>query len=37
LEKLILAMHSYDTPEFVVLKLDAGNARYLAWLADAVE
>jgi periplasmic divalent cation tolerance protein len=34
LEKLILAAHPYDTPEFVVLKLDAGNARYLAWLAD---
>ncbi|MFM2081713.1 MAG: hypothetical protein RL380_404 [Verrucomicrobiota bacterium] len=35
LEKLILAAHPYDTPEFVTLKLDAGNGRYLAWLADA--
>ena len=37
LEKLILAAHPYDMPEFVVLKLDAGNARYLAWLADAMK
>jgi periplasmic divalent cation tolerance protein len=34
LEKLILTAHPYDTPEFVALKIDAGNARYLAWLAD---
>jgi len=32
LEKLILAEHPYDTPEFVVLKLDQGSARYLNWL-----
>jgi len=33
LEKLILAQHPYDTPEFLVLPLRAGNQRYLAWLA----
>lgn len=33
LEKLILAEHPYDTPEFVVLSLNAGNEKYLAWLA----
>jgi periplasmic divalent cation tolerance protein len=33
LEKLILAEHPYDTPEFVVLPLDAGNRRYLDWVA----
>ena len=32
LEKQILAMHPYDTPEFLVLPLLAGNQRYLAWL-----
>lgn len=32
LEKTVLANHPYDTPEFVVLSLAAGNARYLAWL-----
>ncbi|HUA38013.1 MAG TPA: divalent-cation tolerance protein CutA [Candidatus Sulfopaludibacter sp.] len=32
LEKLILARHPYDTPEFLVLPLLAGNDRYLRWL-----
>jgi periplasmic divalent cation tolerance protein len=32
LEKLILAVHPYDTPEFLVLTLDHGAQRYLAWL-----
>jgi periplasmic divalent cation tolerance protein len=33
LEKLILAAHPYDTPEFIVLDLRGGSARYLKWLA----
>ena len=33
LEKLIRARHPYDTPEFLVLPLRAGNQKYLAWLA----
>jgi len=33
LEKLILAHHPYDTPEFLVLPLTTGSARYLDWLA----
>jgi periplasmic divalent cation tolerance protein len=33
LEKLILARHPYDTPEFLVLPLSAGSQRYLDWLA----
>ncbi|MBI5774246.1 MAG: divalent-cation tolerance protein CutA [Verrucomicrobia bacterium] len=37
LEKLILAKHPYDTPEFVVLTLATGNRRYLAWLGASVE
>ena len=32
LEKLILAQHPYDTPEFLVLPLEAANERYLDWL-----
>jgi len=36
LEKLILARHPYETPEFLVLPLAAGNSRYLKWLADPV-
>jgi periplasmic divalent cation tolerance protein len=32
LEKLILARHPYETPEFLVLPLNAGNKKYLDWL-----
>ena len=37
LEKLILAKHPYDTPEFLVLPLSAGNKKYLDWLAIATK
>jgi periplasmic divalent cation tolerance protein len=32
LEKLILAKHPYDTPEFLVLPMTAGNKKYLDWI-----
>ncbi len=32
LEKLVLAKHPYETPEFLALPLRAGNERYLRWL-----
>jgi len=32
LEKLILARHPYDTPEFIVLPLSGGSRRYLDWV-----
>ncbi len=35
LEKLIVAEHPYDTPEFVVLNLAGGAKKYLAWLAES--
>ena len=34
LEKLVLAKHPYDTPEFLVLPLSAGSRKYLDWLAE---
>lgn len=34
LEKLIVAKHPYDTPEFVVLNLAGGAKKYLAWLSE---
>lgn len=37
LEKLIVANHPYDTPEFVVLNLAGGAKKYLAWLAESCE
>jgi len=36
LEKLIVAKHPYDTPEFIALSLVEGNAKYLDWLAGSV-
>lgn len=36
LEKLIVAKHPYDTPEFVVLPLSRGNKRYLDWVQQSV-
>ncbi len=36
LEKLIVTLHPYDTPEFVVLPLTDGNNRYLRWLEQSV-
>lgn len=33
LEKLVIAQHPYDTPEFLALPLTAGNRKYLDWLA----
>jgi periplasmic divalent cation tolerance protein len=35
-EKLILARHPYDTPEILVLALDAGNGKYLEWLNSSL-
>ena len=35
LERLIVAQHPYDTPEFVVLALTGGTKKYLAWLAES--
>lgn len=36
LEKLIVAGHPYDTPEFVVLPIGSGNRRYLRWVGESV-
>ena len=36
LEKCVLANHPYDTPEFVVLPIAAGNRRYLDWISASV-
>jgi periplasmic divalent cation tolerance protein len=34
LEREIARLHSYEVPEFLVLKVDAGSKKYLVWLAD---
>jgi len=37
LEKEVLEMHSYDTPEFVVVPIVAGSEAYLKWVGESVE
>lgn len=32
LDERLHALHSYDTPEFLALPVDAGSERYLHWL-----
>ena len=36
LEKLVIAEHPYDTPEFIVLRPQEGNRRYLDWWRTCV-
>ncbi len=36
LEKHLLQLHPYDTPEFITLPITGGNHRYLDWLAASV-
>lgn len=37
LEKEVKGMHSYDTPEFVVLPIVAGSEEYLKWVGEMVD
>lgn len=37
LEKLILTLHPYDTPEIIALPIAAGTERYLRWIETEVE
>jgi periplasmic divalent cation tolerance protein len=32
LEARLLELHSYDTPEFLVIPVESGSAAYLTWL-----
>lgn len=36
LEKVIVATHPYETPEFIVVPICRGNKRYLSWLDSSV-
>jgi periplasmic divalent cation tolerance protein len=36
LQKQTLTLHSYDTPEFIVLPVVSGSQEYLKWLAESV-
>jgi periplasmic divalent cation tolerance protein len=32
LEERLLALHPYETPEFLVLAVEAGSVNYLNWM-----
>jgi periplasmic divalent cation tolerance protein len=36
LEARLRELHSYETPEFLVLQVDAGSQSYLEWLAGSL-
>jgi periplasmic divalent cation tolerance protein len=36
LEKEVLRLHSYDTPEFIALPISEGSTAYLKWLASSL-
>ena len=35
LEREVLRLHSYETPEFLVLPISSGSKPYLRWLSDS--
>ena len=37
LEKTVKKLHSYEVPEFVVLKIESGSDDYLKWLRKSVK
>ncbi|MGC2769206.1 MAG: divalent-cation tolerance protein CutA [Candidatus Acidiferrum sp.] len=37
LQKQTIRLHSYDTPEFIVLHVVAGSEEYLKWVGESVE
>lgn len=36
LEKLVLELHPYETPEFVGMAIDFGNKKYLEWISESL-
>jgi periplasmic divalent cation tolerance protein len=37
LKKRLKELHSYETPEFLVLKVESGSEEYLEWLTNSVK
>lgn len=36
LKTLLLKIHPYETPEFIVLKIESGSQQYLDWISASV-
>jgi periplasmic divalent cation tolerance protein len=36
LEECVLQNHPYETPEFIVLEINAGNQKYLDWIGASI-
>jgi periplasmic divalent cation tolerance protein len=37
LQAMVERLHSYDVPEFIVVPIVAGSAKYLAWIRESVK
>jgi periplasmic divalent cation tolerance protein len=37
LRSRLLALHSYETPEFLVLPVESGSEAYLAWMRASLQ
>ena len=37
LEKLILRLHPYETPEFISMPIESGSKAYLDWIAASIK
>lgn len=37
LQKEVVSLHSYDTPEFIVVPVAAGSEKYLQWVEESVK
>jgi periplasmic divalent cation tolerance protein len=37
LEKLVLANHTYNTPEIICFKMEQGNEKYLEWIQSSMK
>jgi periplasmic divalent cation tolerance protein len=37
LERCVVKIHPYDTPEFIAVSLDSGSEKYLTWIDSSLE
>jgi periplasmic divalent cation tolerance protein len=37
LQACVLSHHPYQTPEFIILKVDGGSGKYLDWITESVQ